>query len=84
MCQCLHPPLLHFTLRPDLEPRSATRAALILLSLLVLGFSAHAGGMANIVADPSSICHGILHLVTEKEFAVLKEIESNYETVQVP
>jgi hypothetical protein len=40
--------------------------------------------MANIVADPTATCHGILHSVTEKEFAVLKEVESNYETVQVP
>jgi hypothetical protein len=39
--------------------------------------------MANIVADPNSTCHGVLHRVTHKEFAVLKEIESNYETAQL-
>jgi len=40
--------------------------------------------MANIVADPDSSCHGVLHRVTQKEFIVLQEIESNYSTVQVP
>lgn len=43
-----------------------------------------AGGMANIIVDPDSICHGVLHRVTQPEFAVLQEIESNYATVQVP
>lgn len=43
-----------------------------------------AGGFANIIADPDSICHGVLHRVTQPEFAILQQIESNYATVQVP
>lgn len=40
------------------------------------------GGMANIVPDTSSSCHGVVHTVTEAEFAILKEIESSYETLE--
>jgi cation transport regulator ChaC len=40
--------------------------------------------MANIVADADSSCQGVVHRVTEQEFEVLKEIESNYETTQLP
>ena len=43
-----------------------------------------AGGMANITPDQSSSCHGILHHVTAQEFEVLKEIESNYGTAELP
>lgn len=42
------------------------------------------GGMANILEAPGSKIHGVLHRVTQAEFEVLTEIESNYETVSIP
>ena len=43
-----------------------------------------AGGMANIEPSSDSCFHGIVHLITDKMFTIIDEIEAVYDNIDVP